>query len=437
MLYLTLGFVLLVSFVAYKAYKLFEVPEHLKNVPQISFIEFILSFIKKDPIDVRHKKLIEPVIKEKEYGMIWQRGSWEMLIADAPSIKHVFNRTDIFLKKKEDAFTENQLGRKFFGASNIVTNDNEEWKRHRRIINPAFKKTWPVEIFAKCTNELVEVLEENGTKPIVLHDLFQRLTLDVLGKGLFSFNFEAVKNGSGSKMMHTYNELMKGLFNPIYFLFPILETIVPSRQYYHRKNEEFRIFLTEIITLRKKEIESGDTKDDIVTLMLKNMMESTEESLTTEEVVNNLATFFLAGHDTTANTLTSAVYFLAKYPEIQQKLRKEIISVLGDDGNVVPSHEQQKELNYMNCFIKETMRSISTVGMLMRYCDSDEILPNNLLIKGGTHLSCYIWGMHHNAKYFPNPEKFDPDRFLDPYGEQSNSWMPFGGGSRLCNDTII
>ncbi|KAI9295651.1 cytochrome P450 [Neoconidiobolus thromboides FSU 785] len=58
------------------------------------------------------------------------------------------------------------------------------------------------------------------------------------------------------------------------------------------------------------------------------MMESTEESLTTEEVVNNLATFFLAGHDTTANTLTSAVYFLAKYPEIQQKLRKEIISNL-------------------------------------------------------------------------------------------------------------
>ncbi|KAI9298315.1 cytochrome P450 [Neoconidiobolus thromboides FSU 785] len=432
MLYLTLCFVLSASFIAYKVYELFKVPEDLKHVPQISFFKFILSFIKGEPFDVRHKKLIEPTIGEKEYGIIWQQGAWEIIVSDVTSIKYIFNHTDVFLKKKDKDFTENQLRRKFFGISNVVSNDKQEWKRHRRIINPAFKKTWPVELFGECANDLIDVIQKNGTKPIVLNDLFSRLTLDALGKGLFSFHFEAVNNSSKSEMINAYNEVTKEIFNPIYFTFPVLESIVPSRQYYHHKNEEFRSFLAEIITLRKKEIENGNSKDDLISLLLKNMKESTKESLSNNEVINNLATFFLAGHDTTANTLTSTVYYLAKYPEMQQKVRKEIVCVLGNSGNAIPSHEQQKKFTYLNCFIKETMRIITTVGILRRYCDRDEILPNTLLVKEGTYLNCYLWGTHHNSKYFPNPDKFDPDRFLDPYGEQSNSWMPFGGGSRLC-----
>ncbi|KAI9293137.1 cytochrome P450 [Neoconidiobolus thromboides FSU 785] len=392
----------------------------------------ILSFIKGESFAIRHKKFFEPVMKETEYAMMWQQGNWELLVSDTLSVKYILNNTDVFLKKKEEAFTKDQLGYKLFGSSNIVNNDTLEWKRHRRIINPAFKKSWSTELFGDCTNEFINIIEKKGGQPVEIRTLLQHLALDILGKGLFSFDFEAVKNGDKSEMLFTYNEIMKGLFNPIYFLFPKLETIIPSRQYYHLKNEEFRSFLIDIITLRKKEIENGDAKEDLLTLMLKNSLESKEDCLTNEEVVNNLASFFLAGHDTTTNALTSAVYFLAKYPQIQQKVRNEIIHVLGANENTIPSHEKQKQLIYLNCFIKETMRFIPTVSLLKRYCIQDQVLPNNLLVKKDSFVYCYLWGLHHNSKNFPNPDQFDPDRFLDPYGEQSSSWMPFSGGSRLC-----
>lgn len=97
------------------------------------------------------------------------------------------------------------LAYEFFGDNNIASTDGDNWRRHRRIANPAFKKTWGNEIFDNCVNEVIEKLTETNSEPIVVHSLFQKLTLDVLGRGLFSYDFEAVKKGELSYYLKMYN----------------------------------------------------------------------------------------------------------------------------------------------------------------------------------------------------------------------------------------
>ncbi|KAI9295283.1 hypothetical protein K502DRAFT_279439, partial [Neoconidiobolus thromboides FSU 785] len=83
---------------------------------------------------------------------------------------------------------------KFFRISSIISNDNEKRKRRRRITDLPFRKSWSVELFSDSSKGLVEKIRENSNKSVMIDVLFQRFTLDVLGKGLFSFDFEAIRN---------------------------------------------------------------------------------------------------------------------------------------------------------------------------------------------------------------------------------------------------
>ncbi|KXN73740.1 cytochrome P450, partial [Conidiobolus coronatus NRRL 28638] len=160
------------------------------------------------------------------------------------------------------------------------------------------------------------------------------------------------------------------------------------------------------------------------------------EPLTDEELVQNINLLFFAGHDTTASTLSYALYSLARNRGIQDKLRDDIFQIMGLNNNhkklVIPTSEQVKNMEYLHLVIKETMRMFPPILHLGRTLGEDYPIPeDNIVIPKGTNIALSIYSILNDTKIYPNPEKFNPERFLNAKYD-IDTYMPFGGGSRMC-----
>jgi cytochrome P450 len=146
----------------------------------------------------------------------------------------------------------------------------------------------------------------------------------------------------------------------------------------------------------------------------------------------------LAGHDTTANALSFALYYLAENPEIQQRAREEAISVLGDNHeDIIPTVEDTKQMEYINQIMKETLRMNGPASTVVTRVSTEDSELAGSFIPKGTLLNVNIFDTHHSAKNWSDPLTFDPDRFATDRDEKKNSvqgsnWVPFGGGARQC-----
>ncbi|CAO3626975.1 unnamed protein product [Cunninghamella blakesleeana] len=271
-----------------------------------------------------------------------------------------------------------------------------------------------------------------------------RLTLDVIGRAGFGFDFNATLNPR-SEWVETYHTVKDAQQNPIFFLFPFLETkflwAFPKRRREHQSSVKFHKMLDEIIENKRKTLKEhadiNDADKDLLTLMLEGEQKG-EGSLTTEELNSNLNVFFAAGHDTTSNTLASCLYYLAKNKDVQQRAREEAIHVFGDEPtNITPNADQLKELVYINQVMKETLRMNGPASQITtRYAKKDTEV-SGVIIPKDTKITVSIYDIHHNPYVWKNPEHFNPDRFANG-GEAERkergglSWVPFGSGSRIC-----
>ncbi|KAI8866622.1 cytochrome P450 [Ramicandelaber brevisporus] len=159
------------------------------------------------------------------------------------------------------------------------------------------------------------------------------------------------------------------------------------------------------------------------------------------ELRNNIVTIGFAAHDTTSALLSSALFVLGKYPHIQQLARDEVLNVLGDfKGDVVPTPEQQRNLPYLTCVLKEVLRVYPSVSYgVFRRCREDFFLgKERLFVPKGSLLGLHYWGAHYDAAQWPNVHEFDASRFENDISvdsivsKSSSAWMPFSGGIRSC-----
>ncbi|KAJ9079993.1 hypothetical protein DSO57_1029735 [Entomophthora muscae] len=347
--------VLLVLFLVYKTCITLAVPRELKHVPAISLIAILASMLKGESFELRFERLLRPILEKTGVARVWNQGGWELVVGDAKQTKEILAKVDVYLKRREeDINLKIMLARRTMGFSNIVSSDGGEWRRHRRIANPAFKKSWSTDMFGSCAQSMIDLIRAADGAPLRVDGLFQRLTLDVLGKGMFSYDFEAISRGTDNHYIRLYNDIMKAMFDPIYLLFPFLENWVPWRQVCHQKGQEFRNFLRGIIRGRKAEL--TDSHDDLLSLMTKASVDEKNANLSEDEVIDDLSIFFLAGHDTTANTLTTIFYYLSKHPEIQEEARNEVNAVLNGERRV-PTAEELKSLTYIGWVSKRVCAS--------------------------------------------------------------------------------
>uniref|UniRef100_A0A6P4EB37 Probable cytochrome P450 4d21 n=1 Tax=Drosophila rhopaloa TaxID=1041015 RepID=A0A6P4EB37_DRORH len=147
-----------------------------------------------------------------------------------------------------------------------------------------------------------------------------------------------------------------------------------------------------------------------------------------EDIRQELNVFIFAGDDTTTSGLSHALHVLSRYPEVQDRVYKEILGVLGEDPDSPVTQSQLLDLKYLDCVIKETMRLHPPVPIIGRY------IPNDLQIPGNTNIFLMPYYVLRDPEYFPDPQTFKPERWMD--GENALlpnfAYIPFSAGPKNC-----
>lgn len=162
-------------------------------------------------------------------------------------------------------------------------------------------------------------------------------------------------------------------------------------------------------------------------------MSNENENFTDQDIIDEVNTFMFAGHDTTSVGICWALYMIGRHPEVQEKLYEEMQQVFGDDKTRIPTYKELNDMKYLERVIKETLRIRPSVPNISRKL-SEDIEMNGYKLPAGSYVTLFIYFMHHDERYFPNPEKFDPDRFLPENMENrpSYAFVPFSAGPRNC-----
>jgi cytochrome P450 len=210
---------------------------------------------------------------------------------------------------------------------------------------------------------------------------------------------------------------------------PLLERLpLPVVRRYNRAQAALDSVIYRIIDERRSN--PSDRGDLLSMLLLARDEEGGGARMTDKQVRDEAMTLFLAGHETTANALTWGWYLLAQHPEVERRLHDEIDSVIGDR---LPRADDAAALPYTRRVLAEVMRCYPPAwGIGRRAIEDVEIggytIPRNTVVL----LSQYL--LHHDARFFPDPERFDPDRWL-PERQRARprfAYFPFGGGNRVC-----
>ncbi|XP_071503040.1 cytochrome P450 3A9-like [Diadema antillarum] len=153
--------------------------------------------------------------------------------------------------------------------------------------------------------------------------------------------------------------------------------------------------------------------------------------LSDSEMIAQAITFFVAGYDTTGSLLIFSSYLLALHPDVQEKLITEINELLPSSDDV--GYTTVSKLPYLDNVICETLRYFPPAALADRIC-SETFTYNGVTVERGTQVAIPIYTIHHDPELWPEPEKFDPDRFTKERREKRHpfAWIPFGAGPRNC-----
>ncbi|KAH8743754.1 cytochrome P450 [Diaporthe sp. PMI_573] len=264
---------------------------------------------------------------------------------------------------------------------------------------------------------------------------FTRLALDTVALCSMGFRF----NSYYREELHPFTRAM----------YEVLTTagkktvrLLPS-MFYHREDRKFaanikllRSTAQEVVNARKRlGKDSLKMKKDIVTAMLSGVDPKTGCTMTDESIIDNLITFLIAGHETTASTLQFVMYNLLAHPEAYRKTQEELDSVVGTSALAL---EHLPKLKYLNSVIRETLRLSSPIAMFARQPLNDDVLAGKYAIKAGAQVVCFLAMSHQDPEvYGPKAEEFDPEKMLDEnftriQQEFPHCWSPFGTGIRAC-----
>ncbi|KAI8988312.1 cytochrome P450 [Mycotypha africana] len=443
---ITLSSAIALAFLYSTIQKFIQPSKKLRHLPFISYLTFLRYVFKDALLEAYSKEQILPLMKRSNgvYVRPTVQG-WSVMFANPVAVKQLLLKPESsFPKALSNVGLPGTLINKFIGGPSILSVSGPDWKRHRKIANPAFQRSMPITTFGELTIKMFEVINKEPGDTIDVLDLFERWTLDAIGITGFDFDFNALGD-KHNKWVDYYDSVKGGMSNPFFIFFYQFDTkyvhLFKKRKELHEKLDKFLSNLDDIINQKRELVrhnisKTTDSERDLLTLMIESEMNEEGDKMSNEELRSNLCIFFLAGHDTTANTLAFALYELAMNPELQEKAREEAIRVLGDSpADAIPTLEQTKELNFLNMVIKETLRRHPPVyNITSRVVLEDMDIVGNFIPKG-SEVTVDIYNLHHNPEVWTDPYKFNPDRFL-PGGEADSKegivWAPFSNGGRQC-----
>ncbi|XP_045501112.1 cytochrome P450 3A19-like [Colias croceus] len=290
------------------------------------------------------------------------------------------------------------------------------------------------------SNELVQRISMEKSENLSLRSLFSDITTDIIGAAAFGVAGDATLTGD-SPMRAVTREFMKfslgrGIAWCSIFFWPELVDVFRFTLFPKSSIRYFKKVFQLLIEKRKYNVDKGEDAKDLLGALVKLKQEKECEDVvfTDDLIVSQGAIFLQGGYDTSAVTLAFCVYELAFNADYQERLYRELLEAKINNNNAELDTQTLSQLVYLNCVIKETLRMYPAMGWLDRIAANDYKIDEKLTIKAGTPIYVNAVGMHYDPKYFPNPRKFMPDRFL-PENEKNiipYTYMPFGEGPRNC-----
>lgn len=337
------------------------------------------------------------------------------------------------LQKNNKNYIKTSIVRDILGkriGNGLLTSDGEYWLKQRRAIQPGFhrKRLQGIsKIMVDEINHYMEnVLDEKAEKgkEIDLAKEMLYLAFKVVSTSLFGTNIDDTELGFiDETVSHTQQLVIDEIRRP--FIKPWLYI----NGTYHKNKQLLEKSDAIILNTLKERRESGERHDDLIDMLLETRYED-GTGMTDEQLLAEAIILYVAGHETSAVALSWAWYMLMVHPEVEEELLKSVKESIGDED---PSFEKLRDLGYSLQVIEETMRLYPPAWIVDREpLEDDEF--EGIPIEKGRDVLCLIYSVHRNKKYWDNPEKFDPDRF-SPENKKKQvpfSYMPFGGGPRLC-----
>jgi cytochrome P450 len=317
--------------------------------------------------------------------------------------------------------------RPLLGRSVFLTN-GAEWQRQRRIIDPAFEGGRLRDTFPAMWAAGEAAVARMGQGPREVEEDMSHAAADVIFRTLFSLPIEDEIASATFHQFRAYQRTQP-ILNAAAFV-PLPRWMPRGHRAETRKTARaIRDLITRLTEARMAEILAGTAPDDLATKIMTTADPQTGERFTTEEMVDQVAIFFLAGHETSASTLGWALYLLARYPEWQDRLAQEAEAALagGADFAVIGKLRLARDI------FRETLRLYPPVPMMVRETTRPERFRDRDLPKG-SQIVLSPWHLHRHERLWQNPDGFDPGRWQTENGKTClrDAFIPFSAGARVC-----
>ncbi len=306
----------------------------------------------------------------------------------------------------------------------LLTSDGELWKRQRKLISFAFTPKRIRGYAETMASVTARGLRKGREREVVnLHRTMSELTMEVVAEVLFGANVTAADVATVERSMHAYNDYLAQSPEAVLRLPDWVPT--PRLVAVRRARDELDALVFRMIAERR----ASAPRDDLLGAMLA-AVDDDGSGMNDAQLRDETVTLFLAGHETTALALTHALVLLAKHPDVERRVVAEIDSVLGDRE---PTAEDVPRLQLVERVVKESMRLYPPAWVTGR----EIVRPFRLAgldLEVGDQVLVSPWTAHRDPRFWPDPEAFDPDRFLPEPSRQRPrfAFFPFGGGPRVC-----
>jgi len=315
--------------------------------------------------------------------------------------------------------------RRLFG-NGLLTSDGALHARQRRLVQPAFHRTRLDEYAGVMTTlaaEQRDTWREGDT--IDIAGEMSRLTLRITGRILFGADGDAVA-AKIRGALETATSLLEVAVLPFAALTDRLP--LPHVRRFRAARATLDRVVQDVVERRRRDRHGGG---DVVSLLLAAQDETDGERMSDGQLRDELITLLLASHETTANALAWTWFLLARHADAAASLHAEIDTVLATGR--VPGVGDVADLSFTRMVLAESMRLYPPAWLVARVAVEDHEARGYIVPKG-SFVVLSPWAVHRNATYFPEPERFEPDRWRTERrnGHPRFSYFPFGGGSRGC-----
>ncbi len=313
-------------------------------------------------------------------------------------------------------------------GNGLLTSDGELWRQQRKVIQPAFQVKQIAKQAGVVADEAAALVDRlarhRNLGPVDVVPEMTKLTLGVLGRALLDTDL-----GGYDQIAHSFESVQdQAMFEMVTLGVMPMWLPLPKQLRFRRARAELeRIVRDLVVEEGRRPAGSGQ---DIMSRLVASAAQESDSETGRIRIRDELVTLLLAGHETTASTLSWAFYLIGRHPEVWQRLHEEAVTVLGDRP---PEYEDLRTLTYTTMVVQEVMRLYPPVWILPRLAVADDEVAGYRVPAGAdVVVSPYI--MHRNRSFWLDPERFVPERFAPDAAKErpTYAYLPFGAGPRFC-----